>query len=119
MYLPVKQLHSRAKSLVAKFEQGGGTSYIEEAIDLDREALELCPPGHPKRSVSLVELSIHLSARYSQLGAMRDLDEAIVLGREDLGLWPQRDPERSLSLHNLAHHKNCVNITSPNKCLLV
>ena len=102
MYLPVKQLHSRAKSLVAKFEQGGGTSYIEEAIDLDREALELCPPGHPKRSVSLVELSIHLSARYSQLGAMRDLDEAIVLGREDLGLCPQRDPGRPISLHNLA-----------------
>ena len=30
--LPVEQLHSRAKSLAAKFEQGGGRSYIEEAI---------------------------------------------------------------------------------------
>ena len=44
MYLPVGQLHSRAESsLFAKFEQGGGISYIDEAIDLDREALELFP----------------------------------------------------------------------------
>jgi hypothetical protein len=102
MYLPVEQLLSCAEFLAAEFEQGGGTSYIEEAIDLDREALELCPPGHPKRSVSLTQLSIHLSARYSQLGATRDLDEAIVLDREELDIWPQRDPQRSISLHNLA-----------------
>ena len=100
--LPVKQLHSRAKSLVAGFEQGGGTSYIEEAIDLDREALELCPPGHPKRSVALTFLAYHLSARYGQLGAMEDLDEAIVLGREALNLHPQGHPDRSGSLNNLA-----------------
>ena len=43
MYPPVEQLRSRAESLAAKFKQGGGTSYIDEAIDLDREALELCP----------------------------------------------------------------------------
>ena len=44
---PVKQLHSRAKSLVAEFNHGGGSSYIDEAIDLDRKTLELCPPGDP------------------------------------------------------------------------
>ena len=43
MCLPVEQLYSRAESLFAKFEQGGGISYIDEAIDLNREALELCP----------------------------------------------------------------------------
>ena len=68
MYLAVEQLHLCAKSLVAKFKQGEGTNYIGEAIDLDREALEHCPPGHPKRSVSLTLLSIHLSDRYSQRG---------------------------------------------------
>jgi hypothetical protein len=43
MYLPVEQLHLLAKSLVDKFEQGGGTSYVDEAIVLGREALGLCP----------------------------------------------------------------------------
>ena len=47
MYMPVKQLHLRANSLVTKFEQGRGTSYIDEAIILDREALELSPPATP------------------------------------------------------------------------
>ena len=52
-YLPVEQLDSRAESLVTEFKQGGGTGYVEEAVDFDREALELCPPGHPERSVCL------------------------------------------------------------------
>ena len=101
-YLPVEQLLLRSESLFAKFEQGGGTSYINEAIDLDREALELCPPGHPMRSFSLSSLAIHLNDRYDQLGATRDLDEAIALDREALNLCPQGHPERSSSLNNLA-----------------
>ena len=92
-YLPVEQLHLRAKSLVAKFEQGGGTSNIDEAIDLGREALELCPPSPPKRAVSLTRLALHLSSRYSQLGATGDLDEATVLNREALDLCLQGHPD--------------------------
>ena len=102
MYLPVIWLHLRAISLAAKFKQGGGTSCIDEAIDLGRDALELCPPGDPMRSVSLTRLAIHLSDRYGQLGAMGDLDEAIVLGREALDLCPQGHHGRSMSLGNLA-----------------
>ena len=83
-YLPVNQLHLRAHSLVAKFEQGGGSNHIDEAIILDREALELCPPGHPQRAVSVAWLAIHLSDRFDQLGARRDLEEAIVFDREAL-----------------------------------
>jgi CHAT domain-containing protein/tetratricopeptide (TPR) repeat protein len=102
MYLPVEQLHSRARSLVAKFEQGGGTRYINEAIILDREALELCPPGHPMRVDSLTFLAMDVSTRYAQLGATRDLEEAIVLSREALDLCPQEHPDRLMSLNNLA-----------------
>lgn len=40
-YLPVGQLHSRAESLVAKFEQSlRGAGYIDSAIDLDCKALD-------------------------------------------------------------------------------
>ena len=58
-YLPVGQLHSRAESLVAKFEQSlRGAGYIDSAIDLDRKALELCPPDHPEQTVSLAMTSL-------------------------------------------------------------
>ena len=102
MYLPVKQLHLRAESLVAKFKQGRGSSYIDEAIVLDREALELCSSGHHMRPMSLTWLAIHLGDRYGQLGATGDLEEAIVLDREALDLRPQGHPDRLISLNNLA-----------------
>ncbi|KAF8429907.1 CHAT domain-containing protein [Boletus edulis BED1] len=98
----VQLLHSRADSLAVKFQQGGGSSCIDEAIDLDRKALELCPPSHPERSVSLTQLAVHLGDRYNQLGNIRDLEVAIDLDREALGLRPQGDPDRSMSLNNLA-----------------
>jgi CHAT domain-containing protein/tetratricopeptide (TPR) repeat protein len=101
-YLSVEQLHSRARSLAAKFKQGGGTNCIDEAIVLDREALELCPPGHPMRVDSVAHLASHLSHRYAHLGATRDLEEAVVLNREALDLRPQGHPDRSVSLNNLA-----------------
>ena len=88
--LSVKQLHLWAKSL-AKFKRGGTTSYIVEAIVIDREALELYPPGHPKRTASSAGLAVHL-------------EEAIVLGREALDLRPQGHPDRARSLYNLAVH---------------
>ena len=75
---------------------------LHGAIILDREALNLCPQGHPGRSASLSNLGIRLSTRYEQLGAMEDLDEAIVLDREALNLRPQGYPDRSMSLNNLA-----------------
>ena len=104
IYLPVTRLNLRAESLVTRFKQGEGTNYIDEAIVLDREALELCPPGHPKRHVSLNRLAIHHDDRYKQLGATRDLDEAIVFIREALDLCPQGHPDRPISLTNLALH---------------
>ena len=84
-YLPVEQLHSWAYSLSTKFEQARETRYIGEAVDLDRQALALCPPGHSELPFSLIQLALHLSDRYGQLGAMRDLEDAIVLCREALG----------------------------------
>ena len=102
MCLPVDQLHSRAKSLVAKFKQGGGNSCIDKAIVLDREALELCPSGHHKRYVSLELLCTHLGDRYEQLGVMTDLEEAILLSRDTLVLCNAGHPNRRMALNNLA-----------------
>jgi len=98
----VEQLHSRAESRIAKFEQGGGRSYIEEAIELDREALQLCPLGHPRRLDSLIYLARHLRGRYNQFGATSDFEEAVVLDREALDLCPQGHPNRWMPLIDLA-----------------
>ncbi|KAN0085704.1 hypothetical protein V8E55_006838 [Tylopilus felleus] len=83
-------LLSQAEALLANFEQDGETSYIDEAIDLDRKALQLCLPGDNKRSVALALLAPHVHAPDEQLGITKDLDEAI------------RTPNRSQSLNNLA-----------------
>ncbi|KAI9567421.1 hypothetical protein HD554DRAFT_2173191 [Boletus coccyginus] len=99
MCLPVERLHSRAESLVAEFKQGRGRSCIEGAIDLDREALQLCPPDHPKRSLSVTYLTLHLRDRCNQFRAASDFEEAIILA---LNLFPEGHPDRSGFLNNLA-----------------
>ncbi|KAF8438499.1 CHAT domain-containing protein [Boletus edulis BED1] len=99
----VELLCSRADSLAAEFKQGG-TSCIDEAVDLDRETLELFPPSHPKRSIFLSSFATRLSDRYDQLEATRDLEEAIVLNRKALDLRPKGHPDRSISLNGLAFH---------------
>jgi CHAT domain-containing protein len=75
---------------------------LDEAIVLDREALNLRPPGHSDRSLSLSNLAVRLSTRFDQLRATEDLDEAIVLDREALDLRPLGHPLRSSSVNNLA-----------------
>ena len=84
------------------FQQGGGTNYIDEAIVFDREALELCPPGHPKRHISLNQLGNHLGVRYDQLGGATDLEEILNLSRDVLALCPLGHPDHLMSLINLA-----------------
>ena len=101
--LPVSKLLSRAESLLAEFEQGGGTSYVQndDPVTLAREVLEIClPPGDPKRPVAFTFLATHLVIRYERLGGIRDLDEVLVrvLSREARGFCPQGHPDHTMSL---------------------
>ncbi|KAG8221725.1 hypothetical protein J3R82DRAFT_2014 [Butyriboletus roseoflavus] len=72
----VAQLDSRLDSLFAKFKQERGTNYSDEAIVLEREALELYPPDRPERSFPLNWLAGNLWERYRQLGTVMNLDES-------------------------------------------
>jgi Na+-translocating ferredoxin:NAD+ oxidoreductase RNF subunit RnfB len=76
---------------------------LEDAISSHREALTLCPPGHPNRSISLNNLANALSTRFEQSGRMEDLEDAISSHREALTLCPPGHPDRSSSLNNLAN----------------
>lgn len=90
-------LYSRPKS--PSLNKAG---YLDQGIVFDREALELYPPGRLKRSISLTNLSIHLSGRYDQLGATVDLEVAIDLSRGRLDLFPIGHPGQSMSFNTLS-----------------
>ncbi|KAG1890405.1 CHAT domain-containing protein [Suillus subluteus] len=77
-------------------------SDLDEAIKLLRAALELLPPCHSDRSMSLNNLACSLQDRFLQRGIMSDIDEAIELHRAVLKLLPPRHSKRSTSLNNLA-----------------
>ena len=87
---------------MTRYDQLGALGDLEEAIPLQRDALELRPPGHPNRPSSLINLARCLSTRYDQLSAMGDLEEAIILQREALELCPTGHRHHSPSLSNVA-----------------
>ncbi|KAL0947877.1 hypothetical protein HGRIS_010512 [Hohenbuehelia grisea] len=76
---------------------------LKEAIKLLTESLDLCPPGHPTRDISLTNLGNALQSRYEYTGELEDLDKAIELHTESLELRPTGDPARELSLTNLGN----------------
>ena len=90
------------KRYPSRYTQLGAMQVFDETFVLGREALDLCPQGHPGRSMSLNNLADGLSFRSKQLGVMQDLNETIVLGREALDLCPQEHLDRPMSLNNLA-----------------
>jgi hypothetical protein len=91
-----------AVSLQYLFDLTGEVALLDEVIALNREALELCPPGHPTRDYSLGNLASALLARFKQTGDAALLDEVIALHREALELCPPGHPNRDSSLNNLA-----------------
>ena len=74
---------------------------LEEAITPGRAALELRPPDHSYRAVTLNNLGFHLRSRFLKLGATA-LNEPLPLHWLALDLCPESHPDRFDSLHNLA-----------------
>ncbi|KAJ7207919.1 hypothetical protein GGX14DRAFT_543496 [Mycena pura] len=75
---------------------------IDEAVQLLREGLTLCPPPHPDRHTLLDGLVCALNARWLHLGAVGDCYAALDLAREALALCPPNYPSRAKRLHNCA-----------------
>jgi tetratricopeptide (TPR) repeat protein len=68
----------------------------------EREALAVCPQGHPDRAMHAQWLAYYLSTRHRQTGDLILLDEAIELDREALALQPPGHPYRAHSCASLA-----------------
>jgi hypothetical protein len=88
--------------IFTRYKQLGSMEDLEEVITYHREALTLCPPGHPDRSIFPQQPCNAVLTRYEQSGRMEDLEEAITYHREALTLCPPGHPNRSSSLNNLA-----------------
>jgi hypothetical protein len=63
--------------LSIRFEQSGDGDDLDEAIQLDRDAMVLRPPGHPDHALSLSNLGAKLGTRFKQRGNRNDLDEGL------------------------------------------
>ncbi|KAG1719862.1 hypothetical protein EDD22DRAFT_1028062 [Suillus occidentalis] len=91
--------HWTAGASVTRFYEHGNIDDIYRAISLYRETLTLCPPGHPRRGISLGNRAL---IRCGDLHVSEDLDEAIDWYRECLQLLRLGHPERPVTLRNLS-----------------
>ncbi|KAJ7237411.1 aromatic di-alanine and tetratricopeptide repeat-containing protein [Mycena rebaudengoi] len=87
--------------LHARFGHYGDPKDIGDALQLYREALDLCISPHPDHSMFLYHLARALETQYEQNGDLDDINEAIQLQRESLELRPSPHPNRIESLGHL------------------
>ncbi|KAJ7913657.1 CHAT domain-containing protein [Mycena leptocephala] len=87
--------------LETRFEQSKDPKDIRDAIQLYREALDLCVFPHPNHSMLLYHLAHALDTRYELNGDLDDINEAIKLQRRSLELRPSPHPNRIESLVHL------------------
>ena len=95
-------LRNLADSVRKRFKETNAVADLDEAIALDRSALDLLPVGHPDRHGLFHWLAWCLLHRYRKQGTLPDLEEAITLGRAALALCQAGHPNRVDSLDNLA-----------------
>ncbi|KAG1861181.1 CHAT domain-containing protein [Suillus subalutaceus] len=83
-----RALAKLARAVEARFDEHGSIEDLEESIKLGREAVSLCPEGHPSYDTCLNNLAFSIRSRFNQQGKSDDLDEAISLFEEALRLRP-------------------------------
>ena len=94
-------LHDLASCLWHRFQTNEESSALEEAIALERAALNLRQFGHANRVESLHAL-VAFHCEYSKLGKVTDSVELVTLGHAVLELGPSEYPAYALSLQELA-----------------
>jgi hypothetical protein len=75
---------------------------LNDALNLERDALRLRPGGHLDRALSCENLAKSLRARFDQTGDVLLLEEALELEIEALHLRPEGHPDRARSCQSLA-----------------
>ena len=71
-----RYMNSLANALLTRFDLSQKND-LEEAISLFKQALDIRPPPHPSRSLSLSHLAHALSVKFAEGGQQIDLEEAM------------------------------------------
>ena len=79
-------LSNLSACLQVRFELSSQPMDLEEAVLLNREALDLLPNADEARLHSVTTLCSPLLTRFAHLGQLSDVDDAVVLQREYLVL---------------------------------
>ncbi|KAF8162174.1 CHAT domain-containing protein [Mycena galopus ATCC 62051] len=87
--------------LEARFGQHGDPKDIGEAIQLYREALDICVASDPDYDMFLYDLGNALDQRYEHDGDLADINEAVQLHKRSLELRPFPHPNRVACLDRL------------------
>ena len=95
-------LYNLAAALQFRFSIEKGSNDINEAVELNREALRLHAPPHPDYALSLNNLSEAILLRFGLQKNTKDLTEAIQLCHESLIQRPSPHPFRGESLINIS-----------------
>ena len=93
-----------ADLLMDLYDQRGYQSDIDNAVVMDRQALDLCSLDDPLYPGFLNDLAETLEARFRHGNMLNDLHESTKLHREALSLRPRPHPDRDESLENLANN---------------
>lgn len=89
--------------LSIKFQRLGTMIYLEEAIHLTQQAVNMTPPAHPYRALGLQSIGDLFGLRYWRSGMMADLYEAIVASQQAITEMPSDHPERAKRLNSLGN----------------
>ncbi|KAG6329886.1 hypothetical protein ID866_9203 [Astraeus odoratus] len=90
-----------------RYEAQGALGDLQEAITLHKQGLELCPVGHPDRSLCLDNLANCMKCKYESHKVLLYLEEAISLNQQALELHPVGHANRPSSLMHLAACIKC------------
>ncbi|KAJ7621633.1 CHAT domain-containing protein [Mycena polygramma] len=96
-----KVLLSKLGNALTEMAKMAHTGYIDEATDLQWEALGLCSSPDPYRATILRNLGRTLRVRFDKRGASKDIEDAVQACREALAHHPPAHPEREESLFAL------------------
>ncbi|KAH7129154.1 CHAT domain-containing protein, partial [Dactylonectria macrodidyma] len=80
-------LYHLSDALVQRYSTQYALADIEEAIELDRQAIEIAPDS-PDRAMYFNHLARCLGDRYTRTRASRDLEEAVVAGKAAIEVAP-------------------------------
>ncbi|TCO49794.1 CHAT domain-containing protein [Actinocrispum wychmicini] len=91
----------RARRTRDSVERSGAKDYLDEAIDVGRQAVNASPTHHFIRLLALSNLGPALRTRFEWTGATDDLDEAVDCARQVMNVNPTPDLDWAGRLSNL------------------